>query len=208
MNRLEMAKKIKKHVRVLAKRDKDEWKHAEVLRREFVADYPLSKISKLSLDEYVIGKGKDNRSFCYRLEREMDTLGRILGATAFKFGVYYGRTKSDASMRYRFTPHWGSTLEKAFISVKQSIVDLLQAVKTGDSETIEGSRLSQMFKGKLLFVYDPEGFSPIYSREHLEHFIAELNLSGPFNCGADMQRALMEYRATWPQLRDQPPALY
>jgi hypothetical protein len=65
-----------------------------------------------------------------------------------------------------------------------------------------------MFKGKLLFVYNPEEFAPIYSREHLEHFIAELDLSGPFNCGADMQPTLMKYRATWPQQQVQPAALY
>jgi hypothetical protein len=65
-----------------------------------------------------------------------------------------------------------------------------------------------MFKGKLLFLYYPDEFAPIYSRDHLEHFIAELDLSGPFKSGAEMQRALMEYKATWPQLQSQPAALY
>jgi hypothetical protein len=208
MNRLEMAEEIAKRVPMLAQRDKDEWKAAEQVRAAFVADYPTKKLSVLALDEYVIGKGAQNRSFCYRLEREMDTLGKILGATAFQFGVYFGRTKSEPTYEYRFRPHWGDTLDEAFSAVKQAIVDLLQAATKEDSAAIAANALSLMFKGKLLFLYHPDQFAPIYSEEHLEHFIAELDLSGSFECGADMQRALMEYRATWPELLAQPSALY
>jgi len=208
MNRLVMGEEIAMRVPTLAQGYKEDWKHVESLRRGFVGDYPVGKISALTLDEYVIGKGADNRSFCYRLERETDALGRILGATAFKFGVYYGRTKGDASERYRFASQWGSGLQEAFASVKRAIVDLLQAAKKGDVQTVDSNHLSRMIKGKLLFLYYPEEFAPIYSRNHLEHFVARLDLSGPFKSGAEMQRALMKYRARWPQLRRQPVPLY
>jgi hypothetical protein len=208
MNRLKMAEEIARRVPMLAQRDKDEWKEAEQLQADFVADYPIKPIPSLELDDYVIGKGADNRSFCYRIEREMDTLGKILGATAFKFGIYFGRTKSDATDRYRFAGHWGSSLDEAFTAVKQAIVDLLKAAAREDSAAIADNALSPMFKGKILFLYNPDQFAPIYSGEHLEHFIAELDLGGSFECGADMQRALMDYRATWPELAAQPPALY
>ena len=208
MNLLEMAEEIAKKVPLLAKRDKDEWKNAKKLRARFVADYPISKIRSMSLDEYVIGKGSNNRSFCYRLEREMDSLGRILGANAFKFGVYYGRTKSDPSERYRFSSIWGSNAKEAFTSVRDAIVHLLEDADRGDRLAIAKSRLSPMFKGKILFIYFPDQFAPIYSKQHLEHFLAKLDISGSFNSGTDMQRALMEYRARWPALREQPVPLY
>jgi hypothetical protein len=123
-------------------------------------------------------------------------------------GVYYGKTKNDASEQYRFRPHWGSNLEEVFSSVKQAIVNLLQAAEQGDSHTIAKNPLSTMFKGKILYLYKPDQFAPVYSKEHLEYFIAKLNLSGSLRCGADMQRALMEYRATWPDLLAQLPPLY
>jgi hypothetical protein len=41
-------------------RDAAEWKHLEKLREQFVNDYAISRIPKLTLDEYVIGKGKNN----------------------------------------------------------------------------------------------------------------------------------------------------
>lgn len=208
MNRLEMAEEIAKRVPMLAQRDSDEWERAEQTRREFVSDYTPQKISGLDLDEYIIGKGHDNRSFCYRLEREMDTLGKIVGSYAIKFGVYFGKRGADKEKKYRFAIRWGRNLDEAFNSVKLAIVDLLQAAAKGDFAAIAENKLSPMFKGKILFVFYPEKFAPIYAWPHLEHFITELNLDGTFACEADMQRALMDYRATWPELLAQPPALY
>jgi hypothetical protein len=203
-----MGKNVSEHVPFLAKRDEAKWKEAERLSKQFLTDYPVSKINRLTLDQYVIGKGSENRSFCYRIERELDSLGRILGATAYKFGVYYGRTKSDPKMEYRFRPHWGTKRDAAFTAVKQSIVYLLQAASRDDMAAIRENMISPMFKGKLLFIYFPEKFAPIYAWPHLEHFLAQLNISGTFESEADMQRALMDYRETWPALKEQHACLY
>ncbi len=65
-----------------------------------------------------------------------------------------------------------------------------------------------MFKGKLLFLYQPDNYVPVYSWRHLKHFIAELNINGTFQSEADIQRVLMEYRNTWPKLAEQSVHLY
>lgn len=208
MNRLAMADEIARLVPMFAQRDLEEWKQAEQIRQDFVADFPSHKILSLELDDYVIGKGKANRSFCYRLEREMDTLGKIVGAFSPKFGLYFGEFGENTPKEYRFTKKWGINLSAAFASIKQAIVDLIRDAATNDFAAIAGNALSPMFKGKILFVYFPEKFAPIYAWEHLEHFIAALDLDGAFECEADMQRALMDYRATWPELKAQPSALY
>jgi hypothetical protein len=148
------------------------------------------------MDEYVIGKGAENRSFCYRIEREMDILGKIVGSPALRFGIYFGRTKTDPNRRYRFASRWGTDSDEAFSAVKEAIKELLQAATKGDYTAIAANALSPMFKGKILFLYHPDQFAPIYSKEHLEHFIAELDLYGSFEYEADMQRALMDFRRT------------
>jgi len=203
-----MAEQIGKHAQTLARQGAEEWEDSEKLRREFVAKYPVARIRQLALDDYVIGKGAGNRSFCYRLEREMDRLGRILGSPSPKFGVYFGKKGKDPERKYRFVGHWGATLEDAFAAVKQAIVSLLEDAGRGDLAAVAANRLSPMFKGKLLFVYHPEQFAPIYAREHLEHFAAALDLHGAFRSEVEMQRALMDYRATWPELSAQPALLY
>ncbi len=140
MNRLEMKETIEARVPLLSARDGGSYKKAEELRKAFVRDYHRNRIASLGLDGYVIGKGKQNRSFCYRIEREMDSLGRILGATALKFGVYYGRTKREASEKYRFAKHWGISKDEAFNAVRGAIVDLLDAAEADD--TIPAARLT------------------------------------------------------------------
>ncbi len=117
MNRLEMAELIDQQVPILAEQNRKEWKHMEKLRRKFVSDFTIKKIQKLSLDEYVVGKGS-NRSFCYRIERELDSLGRIIGTPAIKFGIYYGKSEN----RYLYAKRWGNNVEESFASVKQAIV--------------------------------------------------------------------------------------
>lgn len=208
MNRLDMAKEIKERVDSLADLDKDVWKNAEKLRRDFAAFYTISKIRSMALDEFVIGKGAKKRSFCYRLERETHSLGSILGGTAFKFGVYFGRTKRNSSDEYRFSSIWGENVAEAFSAVKDAIVNLIEAALRGDLRAIVKNRLSPMFKGKLLFIYSPELFAPIYSIRHLKYFLANLDISGSFNNGTEMQVALMEYRKNWPELLKQPVPLY
>jgi hypothetical protein len=36
-------------------------------REEFLKEWPLDKILTMSIDDYVIGKGGQNNSFCYAL---------------------------------------------------------------------------------------------------------------------------------------------
>ena len=204
MNRLEMAQKITERLPYLLEREHEELKKCETLRKQFLADYPVSRIQNLALDEFVIGKGGDNKSFCYRLEQELDSLGRIRGGYASKFGIYYSKTKQ----KYVPTSYFGPNLTPAFRALKQTIVDLVVAAERDDIEAIRGNRLSPMFKGKLLFLHHPDQYAPIYSKLHLEHFVAELNLKGTFECEVDMQRALMAYRKEWPELLKHSPIIF
>lgn len=204
MNRQAMEEQILMHVPRLAEEEKARWNNAERIRSDFVRDFSPSKISSMQLDDFVIGKGAENRSLCYRLEREMDDLGRILGSTAFKFGVYYDK----ANKEYKFSKKWGDNAQQAFLSVKTEILALIQAASRKDIATLDQNRISTMFKGKLLFIYHPEEYAPIYSQEHLNYFVSELNLHANPQSSVDMQRALMAYRATWPSLIEHSAVLY
>lgn len=50
---------------------KSEFKEIERLNKQFVKDYPVSKIKNLSLVEYVVGKS-NSTSFCNRMENELN----------------------------------------------------------------------------------------------------------------------------------------
>src|SRR6185437_5985718 len=148
------------------------------LRSSFVKYFDRKRIRAMKIDDYVIGFGKPAKgfNFCYALERQLDGLGRILGSTAFKFGIYYGRTKSIKKDEYRFLKKFGNTHQIAFERVKEAILELLDAGEREDVDAIASNILSSMFKGKILYTYFPEKYLNIFSGDHLNYFLKQLDL--------------------------------
>jgi hypothetical protein len=144
------------------------------LRGEFLRAYPLNSLKNIALDEYIIGKGTP--SFCAWVEAKTKAWAIIMGATAFKFGIYYGRTTSDAEMKYRFTQKFGTSKTEAFDNVKDALLSLVNAGKLKDFENIDQNPLSQMFKAKILSLYFPEIYLNVCSAEHLEEIASKLQI--------------------------------
>lgn len=148
------------------------------LRSSFVRHFTRSRIRRMRIDDFVIGVPipKGSYNFCYGLERQLDGLGRIIGATAFKFGVYHGRTKSDPTHEYRFTNKFGNNYHEAFENIRAA---LLQLLDLGASEDIDGivlNPISAMFKGKILSTYFPDRYLNVFSWVHLNYFLTQLDL--------------------------------
>ncbi len=62
-------------------------------RGRFVTAFPPNALDSLTLDQYVVGHG--TQTFCNLVESGTKSWANIQGANSFKFGVYFGRTKSD-----------------------------------------------------------------------------------------------------------------
>jgi hypothetical protein len=155
-----------------------EFAEFHALRKKFVAFYTPAQIQKMTIDEYALGNDlpKKGYNFCYTLERKLDGLGRILGARADKFGVYYGKIKSDQTYKYRFTSKFGKTYQEAFKNIKTAILELISFGAKSDIESIIKNPISPMFKGKILSTYFPDKYLNIFSDDHIEYFLVQLNL--------------------------------
>lgn len=145
-------------------------------RGEFLEKFPLAQLGSLRLQDYVIGT--QQATFCAYVEAKTWQWANIRGATALKFGIYHGRTKSDARRTYRFQEQFGDTPQQAFRAIK---AELLQLVKLGSARTlnyavIDGVKLSPMFRAKILSLYFPQRFINICSAEHLRQFAGHLGL--------------------------------
>ncbi|MGE0792667.1 MAG: DUF3883 domain-containing protein [Candidatus Woesearchaeota archaeon] len=154
-------------------------------RDKFIKLFPIDKIELLKKEEYCLQKGKNEskNSFCYWLENELVELGNIHGSTAVKFGIYYGQTKSDSELKYRINHRFGDSIDEVFVNIKKSIVDLLKAGETKNLQELIENPISPMFKGKLLSTYFPNSYLNIFGKEHLEHFL--LNLDIEYNSKTD-----------------------
>ena len=147
----------------------------ELLRDQFVKDYSIENIEKLTKETYCTGI--DKTTFCYRIEHELKDLGDMRGAFANKFGLYYGKEGYDIEKKYRITPKFGDDPDSAMNEIKKQIIDLLTAAENDNKQDIRNNKLSHIFKSKILGTYFPNKYLNIYSEEHLNFFLNKIGLS-------------------------------
>lgn len=167
----------------------------EALRREFVERYPVSELANLTKETYALGLDNYKDTFCYWLETRLQELGDIHGATAQKFGVYYGKKKSDPVNKWR----WTSWTEENFDNVKTELIDLISSGSRLDFNAIALNRLSPMFRGKILATYYPDQFLPIFSYEHIKFFLTQFGIYR-FNGIEQSKQKLLELKNNNPEL--------
>lgn len=145
-------------------------------RGEFLREFPKNRLRDLTIEKYVIGH--HSPTFYYYVEDKTRSWAVISGATAFKFGIYFGRTKSDRQKKYRFSNKFGANEEEAFAAVKAALLDLVREGSAAESDfsAIDDNPLSQMFKAKILSLYFQERFLNVCSSEHLELLASKLGL--------------------------------
>ncbi|ORO80669.1 McrB family protein [Streptococcus oralis] len=100
----------------------------EQLREEFLKEWPLDRILTMSIDDYVIGKGAQNKSFCYALEtgKYQSLFMGIGGGGSSKFGIYWNEdTKSYKNQANKIIPE--SELEDRFNKLKSDLYEIIQA---------------------------------------------------------------------------------
>ena len=181
-------------------------KNLHKTRKEFVDYFTPARIAKMDIDEYVIGKGSKEHNFCYGLERTLDGLGRILGATSRKFGVFYSSNPEDGSKpHYEFATKFGDSYKEAFETVRNELLALLKAGKEGDIDAIVENMLSPMFKGKILSTYYPERYLNIFSPEHLCYYLSALGIADYEKGEVDaviMREMLVDFKNSDPDMKD------
>ena len=168
-------------------------KFNDKLKEEFLQEWPLDRILTMSIDEYVIGKGQQNKSLCYALEKGKykNLFLGISGGSASKFGIYWNeKTKSYKDQGNKVIPL--SELDQRFSKLKS---DLHEIIKEGirfnfENPIFDMKRSTNEFIGrsamvtKLLCIYsegDPFfGVNINSQKEFWNHFVSQTNQGGPY----------------------------
>ena len=168
-------------------------KFNDKLKEEFLQEWPLNRILTMSVDEYVIGKGQQNKSLCYALEKGKykNLFLGISGGSASKFGIYWNeKTKSYKDQGNKVIPL--SELDQRFSKLKS---DLYEIIKEGirfnfENPIFDMKRSTNEFVGrsamvtKLLCIYS-EGY-PFFGvninsqKEFWGHFVSQTTQGGPY----------------------------
>lgn len=135
--------------------------HRKQLWDEFLAVWPPERLLAMTIEEYT-SVGTAN-SFIWWLESKVSDIGSVWGGSAFKFGIYErynteekeskgGRIYSD---KYAWYEKYGQTAEKAYETVKERVVSIMQAAQAGNVDAIDEIDFSEAIKWKIAFLYQP-----------------------------------------------------
>ncbi|MBC5833740.1 AAA domain-containing protein [Flavobacterium sp. F372] len=144
------------------------------LKEEFLSIWSVEKVKQMTLEQYTNLNKED--SFCYWLESRTTDLGSIWGGSAYKFGVYKRSDISkvvDADNRrtdgiYAWFIKYGETKEIAFQTIKNIILEIIDAATKNDIEKIDKIDLGPAYKWKIAFLYSNYKVLNIFKYEALK----------------------------------------
>lgn len=171
-------------------------------RVEFMRRFPVARLASLRLGEYAIGKGPD--TFCSWVEPRTKEWAFIQGATAHKFGIYFGVERHDPHPKYRFTKHAAGGETKpgsAFRVVRSNLVKLVNAGKARDFDAIDNSVVSPMFRAKILSLYYPDVYLNVCAEDTIQLFGEKLGIEDTVTY-SEMQHELLRFKNAHAQTRD------
>ncbi len=145
---------------------------------DFLETWPPERVRRMALEEYT-NANKDD-AFIYWIEARLQDLGSIWGGSAFKFGIYHrADTQAKPSTHthvfgetYAWWKKLGRTPEEAFATVRERLVEVVEAAQTGNLARIEAVDLAPTLKWKVAFLYqgrEHPTIIPIYRKEALFH---------------------------------------
>ena len=143
------------------------------LLKKFNKKYNLDSISTLTLDAYVLGRGKD--TFCYFIEYESDRLGGVRGSyPSMKYKVYYSK---EGKYTWKKNCSFGNNENEIFDNVKSCLIELIKSILAHNDKDFESNRLNSLFKNKLEYLYNYEESLPIYSVFDVEIVLTLLEIN-------------------------------
>jgi len=153
--------------------DEDMLAKATQLRTQFVERFPVEDIKKLTLAQYALGTD-DNDSFCNWLEFKTSAVGSIRGAPAPKHVVFYSK-KNNA---WIYPSQFASEDEalKATLSGISKLITLASQGAWDSLDEVEPFASKNLTRGKILYMYFPEAFAPIFSPTLLRTFCESLGI--------------------------------
>lgn len=151
---------------------------------DFLVAWPPERVRQMALDEYT-NANKDD-AFIYWIESRLDALGSIWGGSAFKFGIYCRdktETKEAAGGRvwgekYAWLSRFGATEQEAFATVRNRLVEVVDAAAQGNFARIEEIDLAPMLKWKVAFLYQDRAkptIFPVFKKDALFFAYSEID---------------------------------
>jgi 5-methylcytosine-specific restriction protein B len=172
---------------------------AEAMRQAFVERFPLESWETLPVETYALGNQTEGGTVGWWLEFHTNIIGSIKGGTATKHLIWL-----DASGVWRY-PKQYSSVEEAWQAVRSGFVESFRLAADGKFDEIAGvTALSgaTAVRLKALYMYFPDQFLPVSSKEHMNHFLRAVGEPDSDWSAITANRRLMEALRRQPGLLD------
>ncbi len=146
--------------------DEAKIEECEKLRQQFVQMYDPKKIESLKKEDYFLGHGIKNGCMSYDLEWTTKNLGSIKGGSVYKFGYESDFHKIKDLIKKVININPGNVYDNAG-SPSKEINKITQL-----SKEINGFKTGRTVIPKLLSIYFPQTFLPIFNDQ--DFFISKL----------------------------------
>ena len=141
-------------------------------RNEILRRFPRDKWPDMPLEDYALGQEAAEDTYCRWLEFRSQALGSMRGGTARKLIIYKRRDREGW-----YFPRGFSTEREAWSRLRSEFVQAFERAADGDWEHIdelETLARGRALKLKSLHVYFRNDVLPVYSTDHLRHFLRSL----------------------------------
>ena len=143
---------------------------AENERRQIIERFPRDQWPTLPLEKYALGHEHSHDSYCWWIEFNTPNLGSMKGGAAGKLIIFKYKNKEG----WFYNTKSYSSVEEAWQAVRAGFVDAIARIEAGEwnaIEEIEALSWGPALVTKTLHVYFPNEVLPVYSLQHLQHFL-------------------------------------
>lgn len=195
---------IEKFKRENLKEVREREKQANKWRENFISKYPRNSIISMQMKDYLISRNGfgSQDSFCRRIDLELKTTYHIHSGNTWA-EIYGIALKNGTQLTLSKNFEFDGDYDKAFISIKNEIIDLLEAVDKNDYMAVELCKLHSYFKYMLLIIYFPEKVIQVCRESLLSRYCERVGIM--FNSDKDMiyaNRALIEWKNSVPEMAE------
>ena len=164
----------------------------------FLDEWPVDRVRSMTPEEYTNLNRSD--AFVYWLEKTTERLGSIWGGSAFKWGIYHRSPDSKkpaapgtlSDDTYSWYKRYGGTAEEAFRTIRERLVEVIEAAQQGDLERIEGTKVCwPIVKWKVAFLYQDRESPRIFPVFRDDWLFEHYRLAAPGAKRKDVSRAVM-----------------
>ncbi|HEX5725451.1 MAG TPA: AAA family ATPase [Longimicrobiaceae bacterium] len=180
---------------------RDHIEKGERQREQIVRRFPPEHWPEMALGEYALGDPTTPKeTYCWWIEFGSRELGSMRGGQASKHLIYFG---TDGRWHY---PEAYRSVEAAWEAVRGGFLrafELAAAGRWDEIDALDALHGAPALRTKSLHVYFPGRLIPIYSRDHLRHFLRLLDRQEGEGSSYDtvrLNRALLDALRRRPEL--------